>query len=154
MIGCFATAEGGTAEQYRPRWWRRGGSPAPRSGVNGWGIDPWAMVLAADGGSDGELYLVSWEQTAVQRVPLSSLDGSRGSARLSFDGASAEPVGRAGGACHGCRVFGSAAVVLLALSRSAVPTVHADGECMLQRYVLGRMRSAGFQAIKNIGADM
>src|SRR6266481_7194449 len=92
LIGCFATAEGPGRPSSPPTTVVEAGRiTGTKIPVTDGGIAHVAMVLAAAAGAAG-LYLVRLGQTAVQRVRLSALDGSRGVASLSFYGAHAEPL--------------------------------------------------------------
>ncbi len=155
LIGCFATAEGpGRPSGIPATVVEAGRITGTKIPVTDGGIADVAIVLAAAAGAAG-LYLVRLGQTAVQRVRLSALDGSRGVASLSFYGAHAEPLGRTDAGLNLVdRVFQRAAVLL------AFEQIGGADRCLqmardyaLQRYVFGRPIGS-FQAVKHRLADM
>jgi alkylation response protein AidB-like acyl-CoA dehydrogenase len=154
-IGCFATAEGAGRPSGAPTTvveaGRISGTKIP---VTDGGIADVAIVLAAAAGAPG-LYLVELGQTAVLRVPLSSLDDSRGVASLSFHGAHAEPLGPPGAGLRLVDRVLQRAAVLLAFEQigGADRCLHMARDYALQRYVFGRPIGS-FQAVKHRLADM
>jgi len=155
LIGCFATAEGPGRPSSSPTTVVEAGRiTGTKIPVTDGGIAHVAMVLAATAGAAG-LYLVQLGQTAVQRVPLSSLDGSRGVASLSFDGARAEPLGRPGAGLYLVDRVLQRAAVLLAFEQigGADRCLQMARDYALQRYVFGRPIGS-FQAVKHRLADM
>ena len=155
LIGCFATAEGpGRPSGIPATVVEAGRITGTKIPVTDGGIADVAIVLAAAAGAAG-LYLVRLGQTAVRRVRLSALDGSRGVASLSFYGAHAEPLGRTDAGLNLVdRVFQRAAVLL------AFEQIGGADRCLqmardyaLQRYVFGRPIGS-FQAVKHRLADM
>ena len=155
LIGCFATAEGpGRPSGALTTVVEAGRITGTKIPVTDGGIADVAVVLAAAAGAPG-LYLVQLGQTAVQRVPLSSLDGSRGAASLSFDGAHAEPLGRPGTGLHLVDRVMQRAAVLLAFEQigGADRCLQMARDYALQRYVFGRPIGS-FQAVKHRLADM
>jgi len=155
LIGCFATAEGpgrpGGALTTVVEAGRITGTKIP---VTDGGIADVAIVLAAAAEAPG-LYLVQLGQTAVLRVPLGSLDDSRGVASLSFHGAHAEPLGRPGTGLHLVDRVLQRAAVLLAFEQigGADRCLQMARDYALQRYVFGRPIGS-FQAVKHRLADM
>lgn len=155
LIGCFATAEGaGRPSGALTTVVEAGRITGIKIPVTDAGIADVAVVLAAAAGAP-ELYLVQLGQTAVQREPLSSLDGSRGVASLSFDGAHAEPLGRPGAGLHLVDRVMQRAAVLLAFEQigGADRCLQMARDYALQRYVFGRPIGS-FQAVKHRLADM
>jgi alkylation response protein AidB-like acyl-CoA dehydrogenase len=155
LIGCFATAEGpGRPSGALTTVVEAGRITGTKIPVTDGGIADVAIVLAAAAGVPG-LYLVQLEQTAVLRVPLGSLDDSRGVASLSFHGAHAEPLGRPGTGLHLVDRVLQRAAVLLAFEQigGADRCLQMARDYALQRYVFGRPIGS-FQAVKHRLADM
>lgn len=154
-IGCFASSEGPGRTTIRPRAevvaGRLEGVKIP---VADGEIADVAVVFAAEANGAG-LFLVDLDQPEVARHRLQSLDDSRGLARLSFNGARAEPLGECGAGIGLCdRVFTRAAVLL------AFEQIGGADRCLemardyaLQRHAFGRP-IGGHQAIKHRLADM
>ena len=155
LIGCFATAEGpGRPSGALTTVVEAGRITGTKIPVTDGGIADVAIVLAAAAGAPG-LYLVQLEQNAVLRVPLGSLDDSRGVASLSFHGAHAEPLGRPGTGLHLVDRVLQRAAVLLAFEQigGADRCLQMARDYALQRYVFGRPIGS-FQAVKHRLADM
>jgi alkylation response protein AidB-like acyl-CoA dehydrogenase len=155
LIGCVATAEGPGRPSGTPATVVEAGRiTGTKIPVTDGGIADVAIVLAAAAGAVG-LYLVRLGQTAVQRVRLSSLDGSRGVASLSFHGAHAEPLGRPDAGLHLVDRVLQRAAVLLAFEQigGADRCLQMARDYALQRYVFGRPIGS-FQAVKHRLADM
>ena len=155
LIGCFATAEGpGRPSGALTTVVEAGRITGIKIPVTDGGIADVAVVLAAAAGAPG-LYLVQLGQTAVLRVPLGSLDDSRGVASLSFHGAHAEPLGRPGAGLHLVDRVMQRAAVLLAFEQigGADRCLQMARDYALQRYVFGRPIGS-FQAVKHRLADM
>jgi len=122
-------------------------------------VADFVIVAARNGSGEGErgigLYLVDMKGPGVSRSPLKTIDPSRSQARISFDGAPAEPLGLA---AEGWTILTEV------LDRAAVLTAFeqiggADRALEMGRdYALGRFafgRPIGtFQAIKHMLADM
>jgi alkylation response protein AidB-like acyl-CoA dehydrogenase len=114
-----------------------------------------AVVLAADGDGRPGLYLVDLSGPGVAREGLSTVDPSRGAAKIVFRDAPAEPLGAsAEGASLLARVFDRAAVLL------AFEQVGGADRCLemardyaLERYTFGRPIGS-YQAIKHKLADV
>ncbi len=155
LIGCFATAEGpGRPSGIPATVVEAGRITGTKIPVTDGGIADVAIVLAAAAGAAG-LYLVRLGQTAVQRVRLSALDGSRGVASLSFYGAHAEPLGRTDAGLNLVDRVLQRAAVLLAFEQigGADRCLQMARDYALQRYVFGRPIGS-FQAVKHRLADM
>ena len=113
-----------------------------------------AIVLAREG-AHTSLFIVDLTQPGVQRQALSSVDPSRGVARLEFSGAHAELLGEPGqGNVLARRVLDGMAV-LLAFEQlgGATRCLEMAREYALQRFAFGRT-IAGYQAIKHKLAQM
>ncbi len=155
LIGCFATAEGpGRPSGIPATVVEAGRITGTKIPVTDGGIADVAIVLAAAAGAAG-LYLVRLGQTAVRRVRLSALDGSRGVASLSFYGAHAEPLGRTDAGLNLVDRVLQRAAVLLAFEQigGADRCLQMARDYALQRYVFGRPIGS-FQAVKHRLADM
>jgi alkylation response protein AidB-like acyl-CoA dehydrogenase len=155
LIGCFATAEGPGRSSRAPATvveaGRISGTKIP---VTDGDIADVAVVLASTAGAPS-LFIVDLAQTSVQRTPLSSLDGSRGLARLIFSGACADPLGDTGAGLRLVDKVVQRAAVLLAFEQigGADRCLEMARDYALQRHVFGRP-IGGFQAIKHRLADM
>jgi alkylation response protein AidB-like acyl-CoA dehydrogenase len=155
-IGTFALAEGaGALTETRLATTFDGNRLAGvKSPVPDGELADFAVVVAR-GQSGTSLALVDLHQSSVRRERVETLDPSRKHARVSFDGASAEPLGEAGaGWTLKERLFDRAAV-LLAMEQVggcdaclAMATDYAKG-----RFAFGRPIGS-FQAIKHKLADM
>jgi alkylation response protein AidB-like acyl-CoA dehydrogenase len=114
-----------------------------------------AVVLAADGDGRPGLYLVDLNGPGVTREGLSTVDPTRGAAKLVFTDAPAEPLGAsADGAEHLARILDRAAVLF------AFEQVGGADRCLemardyaLERYTFGRPIGS-YQAIKHKLADV
>jgi alkylation response protein AidB-like acyl-CoA dehydrogenase len=114
-----------------------------------------AVVLAADGDGRPGLYLVDLNGPGVTREGLSTVDPTRGAAKLAFADAPAEPLGAgADGADHLARILDRAAVLF------AFEQVGGADRCLemardyaLERYTFGRPIGS-YQAIKHKLADV
>jgi hypothetical protein len=113
-----------------------------------------AIVLARDGKSFS-LFLVDLTQPGVERRTLSSIDPSRGIARLQFSGAHAEHLGEPGQGIALARRVLDGMAVLLAFEQlgGAARCLEMAREYALQRYAFGRT-IASYQAIKHKLAQM
>jgi alkylation response protein AidB-like acyl-CoA dehydrogenase len=113
-----------------------------------------AIVLAREAGGLS-LVLVSLEQTGVKRETLETLDPTRGHARLIFDKADAERLGKAGEGWALAEAILDRAAVLIAFEQLGGAQACLD---MAVDYAKGRYafsRQIGsFQAIKHKLADM
>src|SRR5882762_3367368 len=155
LIGCFATAEGpGRPSGALTAVVEAGRITGVKIPVTDGDIADVAIVLASAAGAPG-LYLVALGQTSVERTPLSSLDGSRSVAILTFTGARAEPLGEKGAGLRLVDRILARAAVLLAFEQigGADRCLQMARDYALQRYVFGRPIGS-FQAIKHRLADM
>ena len=156
LIGCLAVSEGpGTITPSSLSAKVEGGK---LSGVkipvtDGDAADI-AIVLAAEAGRPG-LYLVDLKASGVKAETLESLDPTRGVARLTFDGASADQLGEAGQGFELVQAILDRAAVLLAFEQlgGADRCLEMAREYALGRYAFGRV-IAGYQAMKHKMADM
>ena len=156
LIGALATSEGpgvlSPADmQATVVGGRLSGVKLP---VTDGGVADLALVLARENGRPG-LYLVELEVEGVAREPLSTLDPTRGAAKLTFDGA---PARRLGGAGEGFELLEQVldrAAVLLAFEQcgGADRCLEMARAYALERYAFGRV-IGGYQAIKHKLADM
>jgi alkylation response protein AidB-like acyl-CoA dehydrogenase len=113
-----------------------------------------AIVLARDG-AGLSLFLVDLTQQGVARRTLSSVDPSRGIARLEFSGAPAEHLGEPGQGIALARQVLDGMAVLLAFEQlgGAARCLEMARDYALQRYAFGRT-IASYQAIKHKLAQM
>jgi alkylation response protein AidB-like acyl-CoA dehydrogenase len=154
-IGCLAVAEGAGVPSPRGVKTtvvgdRLTGMKAP---VADGDVADVALV-AARGADDGlSLFLVDLSGPGVSRTTLPTVDPTRSHARLTFEGAPAEPLGGAGAPLLE-RVFDRAAV-LVAFEQVGGAQAALD---MAREYALGRFAFgrpiASFQAIKHKLVDM
>jgi alkylation response protein AidB-like acyl-CoA dehydrogenase len=155
-IGCFATAEGPGAVtpgsiKCRVEDGKLTGTKIP---VTDGDCATIALVLANENGKPG-LYFVNLGEAGVARETLTTLDPTRGAARLTFDGAGAWRLGGEGeGFALMEQVFDRAAVYLafeqLGGAERALEMAKAYA---LERFAFGRP-IGGYQAIKHKLADM
>jgi alkylation response protein AidB-like acyl-CoA dehydrogenase len=113
-----------------------------------------AVVLARDGGAHS-LALVDLQATGVERKRLRSFDPSRSQARVVFEGAPAEVLGKAGqGVAQASRLLDRAAVMMgFEQIGAAERALELTREYTLGRYAFGRP-VASFQVLKHRMADM
>jgi alkylation response protein AidB-like acyl-CoA dehydrogenase len=113
-----------------------------------------AIVAARSGGQVG-LFLVDLSGPGVARETLDSIDPSRGQARLTFDGAPAEPLGAAGDGWRIAAGILDRAAVLMAFEQvgGADRALEMGRDYALERMAFGR-QIGSFQAIKHMLADM
>ena len=156
VIGCFATVERpGTLVETQVRasvdTGRLGGTKLP---VTDGGIADLAVVLARHGGGLG-LFLVDLSGPGVSRERLETLDPTRGVAKLTFEGAAAEPLGDPGEGMALAQAVMDRAAVLLAFEQvgGADRALEMAKAYALSRYAFGRPIGS-YQAIKHKLADM
>jgi alkylation response protein AidB-like acyl-CoA dehydrogenase len=113
-----------------------------------------AIVLARDG-EGFSLFLVDLAQQGVERRTLSSVDPSRGIARLEFAGARVERLGEPGQGISLARRVLDGMAVLLAFEQlgGAARCLEMARDYALQRHAFGRP-IASYQAIKHKLAQM
>ena len=114
-----------------------------------------AIVLAQ--GRDGPgLYLVDLEGQGIHREPVSTIDPTRGAARIVFDGAPAELLGEAAGSgCDQLARIQDRAAILIAFEQlgGADRALEMARDYALERYAFGRPIGS-YQAIKHKLADV
>jgi alkylation response protein AidB-like acyl-CoA dehydrogenase len=160
-IGCFALAEGPGAPSpksiaTRARDGKVSGTKMP---VADGDVADVAVVAArtAEGGGDGalSLFLVDLEGAGVSRTPVKTVDPTRSHARITFDGAAAEPLGATGRGWPLVRQLMDRAAVLVAFEQVGGAQAALD---MAREYAMGRFAFgrpiASFQAIKHKLVDM
>lgn len=156
LIGCLATSEGpGVVNASNLACRVEGGKlTGVKIPVTDGDVADMALILASEGGKPG-LYLVDLKVKGVARETLKSLDPTRGVAKLTFDGATAERVGEVGAGFELVQAIMDRAAVLLAFEQlgGADRCLEMAKEYALGRYAFGRV-IAGYQAIKHKLADM
>ncbi len=113
-----------------------------------------AVVLARAGDGPG-LFLVDLDGPGVTRESVSTIDPTRGAARIEFAGAPAEPLGAAGqGAAPACpHPRPRRRADRLRTARRGRPRLEMARDYALERYAFGRP-IGGYQAIKHKLADV
>ena len=113
-----------------------------------------AVVLAREAGQISA-YLVDLRGAGVSRETLTTLDPTRGAAKLSFNGATAERLGGAGEGLDLYDQVSNRAAVLLAFEQvgGADRALEMARDYALSRYAFGRPIGS-YQAIKHKLADM
>jgi alkylation response protein AidB-like acyl-CoA dehydrogenase len=118
-----------------------------------------AVVAARSGAGRGEqaisLFLVDLAGPGVTRETLETIDPSRSYARLSFDGAAAEPLGGEGDGWRILTTVMDRAAILMAFEQvgGADRALEMARDYALERMAFGR-QIGSFQAIKHMLADM
>jgi alkylation response protein AidB-like acyl-CoA dehydrogenase len=118
-----------------------------------------AIVAARSGPGWGEraisLFVVDLNGPGVTRAPLESIDPSRGQARITFDGAAAEPLGGEGDGWQIAETVMNRAAILMAFEQigGADRALEMARDYALERMAFGR-QIGSFQAIKHMLADM
>ncbi len=112
-------------------------------------------VVAAKDDAGLSLYLVDLGGAGVEREALTSVDPGRSQARIRFDNAPAELLGRAGGGWELVEAVRDKAAVLLAFEQigGADRALEMARDYALERIAFGR-QIGSFQAIKHMLADM
>ncbi len=113
-----------------------------------------AVVLAKDGEAYS-LLLVDLAGSGVRRTNLESFDPSRSQARLTFDGADAEVLGKAGNGIAQAEALLDRAAVMMGFEQvgGSERALDVTREYTMGRYAFGRP-IASFQALKHRMADM
>ncbi len=155
-IGCFATSEGpGPVTPASIKATVKDGKlTGTKIPVTDGDCAPFAIVLANENGKSG-LWIANLNDAGVTRETLTTLDPTRGAAKLVFDNAVVWPLGAPGeGFSIMEQVFDRAAVYL------AFEQLGGADRCLemakayaLDRYAFGRP-IGGYQAIKHKLADM
>lgn len=113
------------------------------------------VVVLAKSGSRFSTYLVELNDSSVQRAPQSTMDPSRGHAKIEFDGTRVERLGNAGQGFNIVEQILDHAAVLFAFEQvgGAEAALEMAKEYAMGRYAFGRP-IAGYQAIKHKLAKM
>jgi len=159
-IGCFALAEGTRAPhagnlQTEARGGRLGGVklPVPDGDVADFAI---VAARAGDGPAGAvSLFLVDLGAGGVTRTPVATVDPTRSHARITFEGAAAEPLGAPGAGWPLVERLLDRAAVLLAFEQvgGAQAALEMGRDYALGRFAFGRPIGS-FQAIKHKLADV
>ena len=156
VIGCFATVERpGTLTEAQVQAKVEGGKlSGVKIPVTDGDIADLAVVLAKEGGKT-RLFLVELAGAGVTREVLQTLDPTRSAARLTFNGAAAEPLGDAGEGLTLAQGVLDRAAVLLAFEQigGADRALEMAKDYAMNRYAFGRPIGS-YQAIKHKLADM
>lgn len=159
VVGTFALAEtpgrvGGAAIDAIARHGRVSGVKVP---VPDGDIADFAVVAARDELAPAEisLFLVDLNGPGVTREVLENIDPTRSQARLVFDGASAELLGRSGEGWTTVERVLDRAAVLMAFEQvgGADRSIELARDYALERMAFGR-QIGSFQALKHMLADM
>ena len=156
VIGCFATVERpGTLTDAQVQARVEGGKlSGVKIPVTDGDVADLAVVLAREGGKT-RLFLVELAGAGVTREVLQTLDPTRSAARLTFNGAAAEPLGDAGEGLALAQGVLDRAAVLLAFEQigGADRALEMAKDYAMNRYAFGRPIGS-YQAIKHKLADM
>ena len=114
-----------------------------------------AVVTASTGAAQHSLFLVNLEDENVRKTSLDSLDNSRNLSELEFDGAAAEPLGKAGSADEYLEKTLQRAAVLFAFEQlgGAEKALEMAISYAVERKAFGRAIGS-FQAIKHRLAEL
>jgi alkylation response protein AidB-like acyl-CoA dehydrogenase len=112
-------------------------------------------VVLAQGDTGLSLYMVDLTGEGVSREAVSTIDPTRGSARIVFDGAPAEPLGEAGRGLALLHRIQERGAILLAFEQlgGADRCLEMARDYALERYAFGRPIGS-YQAIKHKLADV
>lgn len=157
LIGCYAVAEGSgpvtpanldTAVQD-------GVMRGCKLPVADGDIADFAVVLTSGGAHDVSMYLVNLRGDGVTTATVNTLDPTRSHAQITFDGALAALLGRAGEGWTQHETLVDRAAVLFAFEQvgGAQAALDMAREYAMERYAFGRP-IASFQALKHKMADM
>lgn len=119
------------------------------------GLADLLVVLARGDGGELGLYLADLRSTTVKREAVTSVDPTRNTASLEFDGTAAEPLGEEGAGWDNLMALYDRAAVLYAFEQlgGAQRALEMGTEYAKERYAFGRPIGS-FQAIKHMLADM
>lgn len=156
LIGTLAFSEGPgvlTAGRIAVRY-RHGVLNGSKIPVTDGGAAHRAVVLAQGERGPG-LFLVDLTGAGVSRETLSSIDPTRGTARIRFTNAPAEPLGNPGDGQQQLARIHDRAAILLAFEQvgGADRALEMARDYALERYAFGR-QIGSFQAIKHKLADV
>ncbi|WP_338466138.1 acyl-CoA dehydrogenase family protein [Novosphingobium sp. ZN18A2] len=155
-IGCWAVNEG--TGRMRPdkvsASFDGGKLTGVKSPVADGAVADFAIVLAKEG-AGLSLCLVDLSSDGVSRESLSSIDPTRGQARIGFDGAPATRIGGAGDGWHIATQVMDRAAILLGFEQlgGADRALEMARDYALERMAFGR-QIGSFQAVKHMLADM
>jgi acyl-CoA dehydrogenase len=160
-VGCFAFVEGtGRMTPAKIRVQAQGGKlTGVKSPVEDGGVADVAVVAARSGGGRGEsaisLFVVDLNGPGVARETLQSIDPTQNHARITFDGAAAEPLGPEGQGWSILSQVMDRAAILTAWEQvgGADRALEMARDYALERIAFGR-QIGSFQAIKHMLADM
>lgn len=112
-------------------------------------------VVLARGEVGLSLYLVDLRGEGITREAVSNIDPTRGTASISFDGASVEPLGEAGKGLQTLKSIQERGAILLAFEQlgGADRCLEMARDYALERYAFGRPIGS-YQAIKHKLADV
>ena len=119
------------------------------------GMSAGTAVVLAQGETGSGLYLVDLTAPGVAREPVSTIDPTRGSARITFAAAPAEPLGEPGKGLELLARIQERAAILLAFEQlgGADRCLEMARDYALERYAFGR-QIGSYQAIKHKLADV
>jgi acyl-CoA dehydrogenase len=157
IVGTLALAEGpGTVNAGAIKAHHSGGKlTGQKLPVPDGDVADIAIVAAQDDGAGVSLFIVALDGNGVDRQVVDTIDPGRSHARVSFDHAAAEPLGRPGEGLEILdRVFDRAAV-LFAFEQlgGAQRALEMARDYAMERFAFGRPVGS-FQAIKHKLADM
>jgi acyl-CoA dehydrogenase len=160
-VGCFAFVEGtGRMTPAKIRAQAQGGKlTGVKSPVEDGGVADVAIVAARSGGGRGEqaisLFVVDLNGSGVAKETLQSIDPTQNHARITFDGARAEPLGPEGQGWSILSQVMDRAAILTAWEQvgGADRVLEMARDYALERIAFGR-QIGSFQAIKHMLADM
>ena len=156
VIGTFALAEGvGRVKQGSIKASVSGGklsgtkSPVPDGDIAD------IAIVAARSGSDVGLFLVDLNGPGVTREVVESIDPTRSQAVITFDAATAEPLGAAAEGWATISAVQDRAAVLIAFEQvgGSDRALEMGRDYALERMAFGR-QIGSFQAVKHMLADM
>jgi acyl-CoA dehydrogenase len=118
-------------------------------------IADFCVVAARNEGGLIDLYVVELSGDGVNRVPVPTIDPTRGHARLTFDGAPATLIGKMNEGWHYIEALLNRAAVLFAFEQigGADRALEMARDYALERRAFGR-QIGSFQALKHMLADM
>ena len=160
-VGTFALVEGSgrmTADKAHAAV-KDGRLTGQKSPVPDGDVADLAIVAARSGPGRGEqaisLFLVDLTSPGVKRETLDTIDPTRSYAKLSFEGAAAEPLGGEGDGWRIASTVMDRAAILMAFEQigGADRALEMARDYALDRMAFGR-QIGSFQAIKHILADM
>ena len=160
-IGCFAFAEGVQAPTARTITTALSGGKlsGTKLPVADGDVADFAVVVVKTGSGTGEsdlsLALVDLNGAGVTRETVSTIDPTRSHAKITFDGAAADLLGKEGEGWSATQDIMNCAAVLIAFEQlgGTQAALEMAKEYALDRYAFGR-QIGSYQAIKHKLADM